>query len=150
MTRKTQRLMQDLDFDTRSSSTRPGARRAVRAATRAANPSHSGRSAQAGSSNDDRDNWIQGAVSRHPGALHKQLHVPEGKKIPRGRLEAAAKKGDSKAAKRARLALLLVKLNAGRAASHPAKRTVHKPTRAARSRRTNKQPAAAGSRVEDR
>lgn len=36
-------------------------------------------------------NFIQGAI-KHPGALHKELGVPEGKKIPEGKLEAAAKK----------------------------------------------------------
>lgn len=35
--------------------------------------------------------FIQGAI-KHPGALHEELGVPQGKKIPEGRLEAAAKK----------------------------------------------------------
>ncbi len=47
--------------------------------------------------------WIQGAI-KHPGALHKQLGVPAGKKIPLKRLKAAAKKG-GKLGQRARLAL---------------------------------------------
>ena len=33
-------------------------------------------------------NWIQGAI-KHPGALHKELHVPEGEKIPHKKLEKA-------------------------------------------------------------
>ena len=33
--------------------------------------------------------WIQGAV-KHPGALHKALHVKEGEKIPAAKLEKAA------------------------------------------------------------
>jgi len=32
--------------------------------------------------------WIGGAI-KHPGALHKELHVPQGKKIPAGKLEKA-------------------------------------------------------------
>ena len=36
-------------------------------------------------------NWIQKAIKK-PGALHKQLGVPAGKKIPAGKLAAAAKK----------------------------------------------------------
>jgi len=47
-------------------------------------------------------NWIAGAI-KHPGALHKELGVPQGKKIPAGKLAAAAKKG-GKEGKRARLA----------------------------------------------
>lgn len=47
-------------------------------------------------------NWIQGAIKKK-GALHEQLGVPQGKKIPAGKLEAAAKK-PGKLGKRARLA----------------------------------------------
>lgn len=39
-----------------------------------------------------KKNWIAGAI-KHPGALHKALHVPSGKKIPASKLAAAAKKG---------------------------------------------------------
>jgi hypothetical protein len=46
--------------------------------------------------------WIAKAI-KHPGALHKQLGVPEGEKIPAGKLEAAADKG-GKLGERARLA----------------------------------------------
>lgn len=46
--------------------------------------------------------WIQGAI-KHPGALHKELGVAKGKKIPAKKLAAAAKKG-GKEGKRARLA----------------------------------------------
>lgn len=55
-------------------------------------------------------NWIQKAVKK-PGALHKQLGVPEDKKIPAGKLNAAAKKG-GKIGQRARLAKTLKKLGA--------------------------------------
>ena len=47
-------------------------------------------------------NWIEGAV-KHPGALHKQLGVPEGQKIPAGKLSEAAK-APGKLGQRARLA----------------------------------------------
>lgn len=53
--------------------------------------------------------WIQGAI-KHPGALHKELGVPEGKKIPEKKLKAAEKKG-GKVAKRAHLAETLKKLH---------------------------------------
>jgi len=46
--------------------------------------------------------WIQGAI-KHPGALHKQLGVAQGKKIPEAKLEAAAAKGGT-LGRRARLA----------------------------------------------
>lgn len=35
-------------------------------------------------------NFIQGAIKR-PGALHKKLGVPQGKKIPKAKIAAAAK-----------------------------------------------------------
>lgn len=47
-------------------------------------------------------NWIAGAIKK-PGALHKELGVPEGKKIPAKKLKAAAKK-PGKLGQRARLA----------------------------------------------
>lgn len=49
--------------------------------------------------------WIKEAI-KHPGALHKELHVPEGKKIPAKKLNAAAKKPGVEG-KRARLAKTL-------------------------------------------
>ena len=55
-----------------------------------------------------KKNWIQGAIKK-PGALHKQLGVPEGKKIPASKLKAAAKKG-GKLGQRARLAQTLKKM----------------------------------------
>ena len=48
------------------------------------------------------DKWIQGAIKK-PGALHKQLGVPAGKKIPAKKLASAAKK-PGKLGQRARLA----------------------------------------------
>lgn len=51
--------------------------------------------------------WIDDALKDHkPGALHKQLGVPKGKKIPVATLKKAAT-GNSVKAKRARLALTL-------------------------------------------
>lgn len=47
-------------------------------------------------------NWIAGAIKK-PGALHKEMGVPEGKKIPAGKLRVAAGKG-GKLGQRARLA----------------------------------------------
>ncbi|TGB34388.1 hypothetical protein [Burkholderia thailandensis] len=52
--------------------------------------------------------WIAGAV-KHPGALHKELGVKKGEKIPVKKLDAAAKKG-GKEGERARLAKTLRKL----------------------------------------
>lgn len=46
--------------------------------------------------------WIADAI-KHPGALHEELHVPKGKKIPERKLEAAAKKPGVEG-RRARLA----------------------------------------------
>ena len=53
------------------------------------------------------EKWIQGAI-KHKGALHKELGVPEGKKIPKGKLEKAAD-AKGKEGRRARLALELEK-----------------------------------------
>lgn len=47
-------------------------------------------------------NWINAAI-KSPGALHKQMGIAAGKKIPAIKLAAAAKKG-GKLGKRARLA----------------------------------------------
>jgi len=46
--------------------------------------------------------FIQNAI-KHPGALHRELDVPMGKKIPSKKLAAAAKKG-GKLGERARFA----------------------------------------------
>lgn len=57
---------------------------------------------------EKKKNWIAGAIKK-PGALHKELGVPEGKKIPAKKLDAAAKK-PGKEGDRARLAETLKKL----------------------------------------
>lgn len=54
---------------------------------------------------DEAEKWIQKAIKK-PGALSKQLGVPEGENIPAEKLAAAAKKG-GKLGKRARLAMTL-------------------------------------------
>jgi hypothetical protein len=46
--------------------------------------------------------WIKGAIKK-PGALHKELGVAKGKKIPEKKLESAAQKGGA-IGRRARLA----------------------------------------------
>lgn len=56
--------------------------------------------------------WIQSAIKK-PGALHKQLGVPEGKKIPEGKIRAAASK-PGKLGKRARLAETLKGMRKGK------------------------------------
>ena len=53
-------------------------------------------------------NWIKGAI-KHPGALHTELGVKKGNKIPAKKLASAAKKG-GKLGQRARLAETLKKL----------------------------------------
>ncbi len=55
-----------------------------------------------------KTNWIAGAI-KHKGALHRELHVAVGSKIPKAKLNAAAKKG-GKLGRRARLAKTLGKL----------------------------------------
>jgi hypothetical protein len=49
------------------------------------------------------EKWIAGAI-KHPGALHKELGVPEGKKIPEKKIKAAEHSGNPTEEKRARLA----------------------------------------------
>ena len=70
--------------------------------------------------------FIQKAIKK-PGALHKQMGVPEGETIPKSKLRAAAKKGNTKLAKRARLALTLEKL------PHKGRKTASKKTTARKS-----------------
>ena len=53
--------------------------------------------------------WIQKAIKK-PGALHKEMGIPQDKKIPVAALKKAAKKG-GKEGKRANLAITLKKLN---------------------------------------
>jgi hypothetical protein len=50
-------------------------------------------------------NFIKSAI-KHPGALHRSLHVPAGETIPVSKIRAAAKK-PGKLGQRARFALTL-------------------------------------------
>lgn len=55
------------------------------------------------------EHWIAGAI-KHPGALHKELGIKQGKKIPEKTLSKAAQAG-GKLGKRARLAETLKKMH---------------------------------------
>lgn len=57
-----------------------------------------------------KEKWIQGAI-KHPGALHKELGVPEGKKIPASKLKKAEHSKNSTERKRAHLAETLKKMH---------------------------------------
>lgn len=57
----------------------------------------------------DKEHWIKDAIKK-PGALRKELHVREGEKIPKKKLEKAAK-APGKEGKRARLAMTLEKMH---------------------------------------
>jgi len=57
----------------------------------------------------EKKKWIQGAIKK-PGALHKALGVPEGKKIPEAKLEKAEHSKSPKMRKRATLAETLKKM----------------------------------------
>jgi len=52
-----------------------------------------------------KKNWIQGAI-KHPGALHEEMGIPKGQKIPLKKLNKAAK-AEGKLGQRARLAKTL-------------------------------------------
>lgn len=56
-----------------------------------------------------KKNWIDEAIKKK-GALHEQMGVPKGKKIPEGKLRTAAKKS-GKLGRRARLAMTLKKMH---------------------------------------
>lgn len=53
--------------------------------------------------------WIQGAI-KHKGALHRELGVPEGKKIPAKKLAKAEHSKSAKIRKQAALAKTLSKM----------------------------------------
>jgi len=67
--------------------------------------------------------WIKGAI-KHPGALHKDLGVPQGESIPKGKIEAAAKKG-GKVGARARMALTLEGLDHKRTPGNDSDEATH-------------------------
>lgn len=55
-------------------------------------------------------NWISGAI-KHKGALHRELGVPQGQKIPAAKVEQAAHSSNPILAQRARLAETLKSLH---------------------------------------
>ena len=55
-------------------------------------------------------NWIAGAT-KNKGALHRELHVPEGNPIPQAKINKAAHSNNPTLAKRARLAETLSHMN---------------------------------------
>jgi len=63
--------------------------------------------------------WIAGAI-KHPGALHKELGVPQGQKIPEKKLAKAAKAG-GKEGQRARLAETLKGMHHSKQDTKPVK-----------------------------
>jgi len=58
----------------------------------------------------DGGNWIAGAIN-HPGALHRELHVPQGEKIPEKKLAKASRSENPTLRKRAALAKTLKGFN---------------------------------------
>ena len=58
----------------------------------------------------EKKKWIAGAI-KHPGALHKSLHVKAGEKIPESKLKKAEHSKNPKLRKRANLAETLKKMH---------------------------------------
>lgn len=52
---------------------------------------------------EKKKNWIAGAI-KHPGALHRELKIPEKKKIPESKLKKAEHSKNPLLRKRANLA----------------------------------------------
>ena len=63
-------------------------------------------------------NWISAAI-KHPGALHRELHVPSGEKIPAKKLASAEHSDNPKLAARARLAKTLKGLHKAKGGAIP-------------------------------
>jgi hypothetical protein len=59
---------------------------------------------------DKPKKWIKGAIKK-PGALHKALHVPMGKKIPAKKLAKAAHSGSKLMKERVNMAKTLKKMH---------------------------------------
>jgi hypothetical protein len=57
----------------------------------------------------EKKDWIKGAI-KHPGALHKELGVKQGEKIPAKKLAKAAKSGSPKEKRQVALAKTLSKM----------------------------------------
>lgn len=58
----------------------------------------------------EKKRWISSAI-KHPGALHKQLHVKAGEKIPAKKLEKAEHSKNPTLRRRANLAKTLKKMH---------------------------------------
>lgn len=56
------------------------------------------------------EKWIQKAVSKHPGKLHRELGVPEGEKIPEKKLAKAEHSKNTTMRREANLAETLKKI----------------------------------------
>lgn len=56
------------------------------------------------------EKWIQKAVSKHPGKLHRALGVPQGQKIPAKKLTKATHSKNPTLRREANLAKTLAKL----------------------------------------
>lgn len=56
--------------------------------------------------------WIKGAI-KNPGGLHRALGVPEGEKIPAGKMAAAKRSRNPRVRRMAALAGTLKKMNHG-------------------------------------
>ncbi|CAB4126850.1 hypothetical protein UFOVP260_52 [uncultured Caudovirales phage] len=56
------------------------------------------------------EKWIQKAVSKHPGKLHRELGVPQGEKIPAKKLKKAEHSKNPTIRREANLAKTLKKL----------------------------------------
>jgi hypothetical protein len=54
--------------------------------------------------------WIKGAI-KHPGALHRELGVPEGQNIPASKMRKAAHSTDPKIRRQVALAHTLRKMH---------------------------------------
>lgn len=52
-----------------------------------------------------KEHWIHAALGKHPGALHKQLGVAPGKKIPAAKMQQALHSDSAKEKKRAQAAV---------------------------------------------
>lgn len=56
------------------------------------------------------EKWIQKAVGKHPGKLHRELGVPQGEKIPAKKMAKAAKSKSPTIRKEVALAKTLSKM----------------------------------------
>lgn len=58
--------------------------------------------------------WMKRAFGKHPGRLHRRLHVPEGERIPASKLRKAAHSSDPSLRKEAALAKTGKRFGGGR------------------------------------